>query len=67
MLIILKLIYSLLQVDKILAEKGITVLRLPTKHCEYNPIELVRSFFEQYLLTPILVTRRGAIIAVAAY
>ena len=24
-----------------LAEKNIEVLRLPTKHCEYNPIELV--------------------------
>eukprot|EP00116_Pleurobrachia_bachei_P004120 sb/3464382/ len=27
-------------VDRILAEKGITVIRLPARHCEFNPIEL---------------------------
>ena len=37
------------QVDKILAEKDIAVLRLPTKHCEYNPIELVWAKVKRYV------------------
>lgn len=34
-------------VDQIFAEKGIEVLRLPTKHCEYNPIELIWAFVKK--------------------
>ena len=30
-------------VDKIFAQKEIDVLRLPTKHCEYKPIEMIWS------------------------
>ena len=38
-------------VDEILAEKNISVLRLPTKHCEYNPIELVWAKMKGYVAT----------------
>lgn len=35
--------------DEIFAAKGITVLRLPTKHCEYNPIELVWAKVKSFI------------------
>ena len=35
-------------VDRIFAEREIEVLRLPTKHCEYNPIEMVWSQIKGY-------------------
>ena len=36
-------------VDKIFAQKEIDVLRLPSKHCEYNPIEMVWSQIKSYV------------------
>ena len=36
-------------VDKIFAQKEIDVLRLPTKHCEYNPIEMIWSQIKGYV------------------
>ena len=38
-------------VDRLLAAKNISVLRLPTKHCEYNPIELVWAKMKGYVAT----------------
>ena len=36
-------------VDKIFAQKEIDVLRLPTKNCEYNPIEMIWSQIKGYV------------------
>ena len=36
-------------VDKIFAQKEIDVLILPTKHCEYNPIEMIWSQIKGYV------------------
>ena len=36
-------------VDMIFAAREIGVLRLPTKHCEYNPIEMVWSEIKGYI------------------
>ena len=36
-------------VDKIFAQNEIDVLRLPTKHCEYNPIEMIWSQIKGYV------------------
>jgi len=47
------------QVDKILADKGIKVLRLPTKHCEYNPIELVWAKVKRYVADNNTATRNA--------
>lgn len=33
--------YEQLAVDKLAAEHGVTILRLPLYHCELNPIKLV--------------------------
>ena len=50
---------TFLKVNKILKTKNIEVLRLPTKHCEYNPIgksllDIDCSYYNFYLnVTPL--------------